>query len=222
MRRLLPLIGFVLLVGACSADAATNSTFERIPTAIAVDWVNAVAGADAMGIEEAVDQRGLIVVMAAENGYSLEETAGMLQGGVAAETSDGYWKAFREEFASFAGTPFRDLEVGVFEEFSSGDREYAVVTLRGTDGDGSVVARRGPAGWQIDMVATIGPAFAGQMRNLAEQMDESTIASVVAAAFDEPVLPGLMAAAHLDPDNDTLQAEIARIERALAAVSASE
>lgn len=222
MRRLLPLLGLVLLTGACSADATTNSTFERIPTAIAFDWVNAVAGAEAAGIEEAVDQQGLIVVMAAENGFTLEETAGMLQTGMAAETSDAYWRAFREEFASFAGTPFRDLEVGVFEEFSAGGGEYAVVTLRGSDGDGTVVARRGPAGWQVDMVATIGSAFAGQIRNLAEQMDESAGASLVAAAFEDPVLPGLIAAAHLDPENEALKAEIARIERALAATTSSE
>jgi hypothetical protein len=215
MRRLVPLLGLVLLAVACGTDSTTNSTFERIPTAIAFDWVNAVASADGAAISRAVEQQGLVVVTAAENAYTPDETAVLLQDGLSTAAADVYWTAFREEFAGFAGTPFRDLEVGVYEEFAAAGGDFAVVTLRGGSGTGTVVALRGAEGWQVDMAATVGPAFAGQIRNLAEQLDDSPASSLVAAALQDRVLPGLLAAAHLDPDNATLQAEIGRIRRAL-------
>jgi hypothetical protein len=222
MRRLIMLLGLVLLAAACGAESTTNSTFERIPTAIAFDWVNAVAAADAPAISSVVEQQGLMVVTAAENAFSPDETALLLQQGLSEASSAAYWTTFREEFAGFAGTPFQDLEVGVYEEFSAGGGDYAVVTLRGGSGTGTVVAMRGTEGWQIDMAATVGPAFAGQIRSLSEQLDESPASLLVAGALRERVLPGLLAAVYLDPGNETLEAEIARIERALESTESSE
>lgn len=215
MRRLILLFGLLVLAAACGSESTTNSTFDRIPTAIAFDWVNAVATADVAGIAEAVEQQGLVVVTAAENAYSVNETAGLLQEGLSGQVSETYWTTFREEFAGFADTPFRDLEVGVYEEFSAAGEQYAVVTLRGGDGTGTVVTLRSAEGWQIDMAATVGAAFAGQIRRLAEELDGSPASVLVAAALRDRVLPGLRAAAHLDADNETLLAEIARIDRAV-------
>jgi len=215
MRRLSAFLLLAVAAAACGSGSTTDSTFARIPTAIAFDWVNAVAASDTEAIEVAVDQSALVVVAAAENAYTLEETAALLQEGLSPEVSDLYWEVFRDEFASFSGTSFRDLEVGVYEEFSTKGTDFAQVTLRGEFANGTVVTVQTPTGWQVDMAATVGPALVTQIRDFAEQLDDSPEARLVERALLERVVPGLYAAAYLDPDNPKLNAELARIERAL-------
>ena len=213
MRRLLfpALAACVVAVSACGTGSPTVSTFERIPTAVAFDWLNAVSAAEGDSIAAVVEPHGLVIVAAAENNYSMEQTASLLQSGFTEGLAANYWQSVREEFSGFAGVPFRDLEVGVYEEFDSGAERYAVVTLRSPGGDGSLVTSSGADGWKVDMAATVGPAFAAQIRTIAEGLDDTASSALIAQALREAVLPGLAAAAVLDPDNGDLAREIERI-----------
>lgn len=215
MRRLAPVLMLVIAATACGSDATSVSSFDRIPTAVAFDWLNAVATADGEAVRAVVEPNGLAVVTAAENAFSLEETASLLNSGMSQAMSDAYWAEFREEFVGFANTPFRELEVGVYEEFMAGDVSFAAVTIQGAGGIGSVVASSGEDGWVIDMAATVGPAFVKQIRHLAEGLDDTAGSLVVMNALTRHVLPGLRAAVQLDPTNLQLASEVALIERAL-------
>ena len=215
MRRLSIVLLLALVTAACGAGSTESSSFDRIPTAIAFDWLNAVGAGESDQIAAVVEPNGLVILAAAENSYSMEETAALLQSGFTETLATTYWSTFRQEFAGFAGVPFEDLEVGVYEEFDAAETRYAVVTIRGQAGDGTLVTASTPEGWRIDMAATVGPAFATQIRQMAEGLDDTSASVIVARALRTDVLPGLQAASQLDPDNIQLADEIDQIEQIL-------
>jgi hypothetical protein len=62
------------------------------------------------------------------------------------------------------------------------------------------------------MLATVGPAFAGQLRRLAEQLPAGPAGDRVRAALRASAVPALLAASVRDPGNRILTTDIERLQ----------
>jgi hypothetical protein len=215
MRRPVSAFFAILLVAtACGGgDSDADSTLPSFPPVVVNDWLVAVAEGDADAMTATVYQESLTLVIAIENGLDAPQTATMLEDGLDPAYAVSYWQSFRDEFAQFSGGSLEMLEVGRYEILAVDDIAFASVEVGGAEERTEMMTRSDDAlGWQVDMLATVGPAFAAQLRRLAEELPAGPAGDRVRAALRASALPALRAAATRDPGNRILTADIERLQ----------
>lgn len=224
MRLVMAGLCLALLAGSCSSDdepvvtsttapptTATTVIVPTTPASVVDAWIDAVVAADAAALSELVEPAGFVILAGIENGYSESQITALLKGGVPAELLTQYWTTFKGSFADVAGIPLQAIEVGSVAEFAMGDVPFAVVEI--TSGNATTVwitsSRTGD--WKFDLIASFGPAFAGQLRRLLAGLVPGPDADTIRAAYREDVFPGLLAAFRQNPGNAVLAAELERM-----------
>ncbi len=176
------------------------------------DWLDAVGSGDLGGIAASVDATSATVLIAAENGYSVEELAALLDGGVPEGVASSYWTSFNDSFREFRGLRLSGLDVGDFRGIDVDIAEFAAVELRSPDGVSEVVARRIEGRWRVDMVATFGPALIRSLRATLDDAVNDPRGDAVRDGYVSAVVPGLTAAVALAPEDPLLRSELAAME----------
>jgi hypothetical protein len=218
MRRPVSVFLIVFLVATACGDGESDedTTLPTFPPVVVNDWLVGVADGDAASVGAAVYQESLTLVIAIENGLDASQVATMLDDGLDPAFAASYWRSFRDEFSQFSGGSLDTLEVGRYEILAVGDIAYAAVEVRGREDQIEVMTRSNDSvGWQVDMLATVGPAFAAQLRRLAEELPAGAAGDRVRAALWVSALPALRAAAARDPGNRILTADIERLQVSL-------
>ena len=207
----------VLLATACGGgESDADTTLPTFPPVVVNDWLSGVAVGDAAAIGAAVYQESLTLVIAVENGLDASQIATMLDDGLDPALAASYWQSFRDEFSQFSGGSLDTLEVGRYEILAVDDIAFAAVEVRGQEDQVEVMTRSNDSvGWQVDMLATVGPAFAAQLRRLAEQLPAGAAGDRVREALRVSALPALRAASARDPGNRVLTADIGRLQEIL-------
>jgi hypothetical protein len=215
MRATVVTLVLALIIGACSSgeEPAPTSTkaSEPGPRDVVSGWIDAVIASDAETLAELVEPGGLVILAAIENGFSEEEVAVLLDGGVPFDLIDKYWTSFRGGFADFAGVPLQSIEVGGHDEFMLGEIPFASVVITSGDGVTSVMASRRLGEWRLDLIGSFGPAFAAQLRRMLVNLSESPAGERIRDAYRSDVVPGLLAALRRAPGNRVLGAELERM-----------
>ncbi len=219
--RVAPLALVVFLIAAaCGSgeepETTTTATARAAePPEVVSEWLDAVIASDVDRLIELVDEVGVVILAAIENGFSEEGTAALLDEGMPPDLVGEYWASFRTGFSEFAGFPLQALEVGLHEEFSLGDDAYAAIVVSNGGGVTSVMTSRRDARWRLDLIASFGPAFAAQLRRLLLNLSGSAAADRIRDAYRSDVVPGLLAALRRAPGNRVLAAELERMALAL-------
>lgn len=188
------LLGSVLILAACGDPAVTTTIAEtgEFPTVVVRGWLDAVAHADLAGIESAVDGGGAAVLIAAENGFTPEELAVMLDTGIGETVAGSYWRSFAGSFEEFRGVPIDALVVGDFRSVSGAAEDYAAVAVIGEEGATDVITRRDDQGqWRVDLIATVGSPLVQRFRRLLEATPEDAAGNIVREHYRDTVLPAL-------------------------------
>jgi hypothetical protein len=216
-RLRLGLVVLAVLSVACGADPAPTTTSAAAFPPVAVDrWLDALAAADAPAAGQAVEPVGASMVLAIENDLSDDQLAGLIEAGWPEELGDRFWASFREEFGAFSDVPIGDFTVGRHTPLDVEGATFALVRIDAGGDPGQVVTRRTDTGeWTVDLLATLGGAFAPLVFQRVTQLGDGPAADLIRSRMIDTVLPGLEAAAVAFPDDARLQIEIARIRRAL-------
>lgn len=210
-------MALVLLAG-CSGDT-TETTVpgnDLDPAEVVTRWLDALAGPDVDALTPLIEPVGLAVMAGVENNLRSDELVGLLRSGLGEDLATDYWTSFRNDFEAIHGESLTAVSVGDPIPIPSIDDHVAVAISTDTS-EGQVVLRRAGAGWQIDFVATIGPALVGPLGEYVASAMTGDYASEIAAACTTAVVPGLEAAAALDPDNTNLIFETEYIRQLVAA-----
>ncbi len=200
-----------LAVGACSGGEAEVTTLDQSPEAVVADWLAALADLDLAGLAATTTPEDVALIAGAENGFTTEQMTAILDGGLPSATARSYWSTFQETFAALLGTPIADIRVSGVGRFAVDDREFAAVGLQLDDAGTEIVVAGGPDGWRVDLVATIGPALAVQIRRLVAQLVEEADDDV-ARRYGRAASISLGAALARDPENRALDLEVEAIE----------
>jgi hypothetical protein len=174
-------------------------------------WIGAVVAADSVALGELVEAAGFVVLAGIENGYSESQIAALLSGGVPGDLLTQYWTSFKGSFVEVAGVPLQAIEVGSFAEFTMGEVSFAVVDISSGDAATEVITTSRAGEWKLDLIASFGPAFAGQLRRLLADLVPGPDADAIRAAYRDDVFPGLLAAFRQNPGNSVLAAEVERM-----------
>ncbi len=205
-------VALVVVLGSCGGSGAeepTTTSPAMFPTGVVRVWLDAVASGDLGRIASSVDETSAVIVIAAENDYSVGELASLLEGGLSGGVASTYWGSFEDSFREFRGISLSSIVVGDFEMLDVDDGEYAAVRLMTSEGATDVVTRRGEDGqWRIDMVATFGPALVRLLRAVLDEAADDPIGALVRSGFSRAVLPGLAAAIELDREDTLLQSQL--------------
>ncbi len=218
MRRFWTILTAVTLVlGACGGDQVddevTTTALAAFPTAAVRDWLDAVSSGDLGDIAAAVEETSAAILISIENGYSVEELAGLLDGGLPEGVATSYWATFADAFAEFRGLEPSSLVVGDFRALEAESGEYAAVEVVSADATSEVITRRDETGrWQVDMVATFGPALVRRLRTTLDAAGDDPAGAAVRAGYSRVVIPGLTAAMELHADDTLLRSELAAME----------
>ena len=198
----------VALVAGCGGNGGEVQTTEigADPVEVVSRWLVAVSDGDTVALETLVAPVGLAVVAAVENNLRSEELAGLIVSGVTGELAADYWEAFRNDFAAIRGEDLSDVSV-VAATPVPGVADHAAVVISTPSTEGNVVLIRTELGWQVDFVATVGPALVGPLGAYLESALSGQYAAEIADAYAKSVVPGLEAALALDPLNSTLEFE---------------
>lgn len=220
MVRAALLMAVTTLLMACSTDSGVSPTrpFEPrvFPATVVDEWLDALEAGDLTAVAALTEPIPLVLLAAVENDYTVAQTAALVAGGLPEDLFAQYWTSFRDNFEDFRGLPFAALEVGTAQQFQVEGVPYSAVEITSGLGGGEIVVRSsGPDMWRVDMVATVGEAFAARMRRLAQNIEPDAEGDVVRSSLLDFGLPGLKLALLLDPDNSTLGAEIDRLESVL-------
>ena len=160
--------------------------------------------ADVDRLGDLVEPQGAAVLAGVENTLRSAELAGLLNGGFSGDLAGGYWRAFRVDFEAIRGVAINSLSVGEGVEIAGNDG-FVAVELISDRATGRVVVKETDAGaWQVDMVATVGPALVGRLGAYLADALEGGHAATIRDAFASAVVPGLDAAVALDPANTDL------------------
>ena len=171
---------------------------------VASSWLDAVDAVDLETLNMTVEPVGLVVLAGVENGLEFDAVVALLDRGFDGEMAEGYWRSFRGDFEAIRGASLADLVVGS-EDDASRQAGFTAVDVSGETGIGRIGLRRDDVGvWQVDMVATVGPALIGPLGRYLNSALAGDNAEAIIAAFRTGVLPGLEFAVALDPDNSDL------------------
>ncbi len=200
------MLGFILLLAACG-DGEPPETIpldQPEPAEVVELWLQAVDDLDVSALEAVVEPVGLAVLAGAENQIRSDEMAGLIETGVTGGLAQGYWQSFRDDFEAIRDIDIASIVVGEERPVAS-NPDYVAVTISTPEQSSLVVLQKNyPVGWQIDMVATIGPGLASQLRTYLESALDGEFAEAIADAYRFAVVPGLDAAIPLNPENALL------------------
>ncbi|MBA2336985.1 MAG: hypothetical protein H0V96_04375 [Acidimicrobiia bacterium] len=202
----------VLIAGAlvgCSGDSADDAQAEPSPTAAVAVWLDAVATGDVATIDGIVDPTNVALVAGAENGFTVEQFAAVAESGLPDATRRSYWSSFAEALARVLGVPVAEVDISATEAFASGTGQYAAVTVVVDAATTEVITRLVDGAWQIDMVATVGPTLAIQIRRVLTDLaatDEDTAGVYARIAVES------LGAAHTRSPSRNLELELEAIE----------
>lgn len=206
------MLALALAVGACSSDdgASDDAALDR-PEDIVTRWLAAVDSADLDNLTATTMPANVALLAGAENGFTVEQMAAIVDLGLPSATARSYWGSFRESMTAFLGGGLEGVTVEGAESFTVGTSSYSAVTVE-RDGDTTdILARLGPDGWKVDLVATAGPALAVQIRRLVASIVESAD-DATARAYAQEAETSLGAALARDPGNRSLELEFEAIE----------
>lgn len=211
MRTALALLIATALVGACSGDEAEETQPDPTPEVVVGEFLAALADLDLPGLTATTTPVDVALIAGAENGFSTEQMAAILEEGMPSATARSYWSTFQEAFSSLVGVPVGDIQVSGVGRFSVDDREFAAVGVQVDDAATEIVVATTDAGWRVDLVATLGPALAVQIRRLVAQVVEEAD-DAVARRYAQAAMISLGAALARDPENRALDLEVEAIE----------
>ncbi len=173
----LPLM-LVFLAGGCGGEATSETEVPVTPIAAVADWLGAIADDDLDTIDRLVDPVDLALLAGAENAFTREQLAAVAATGLPEATRSSYWQSFADGFEEVLGMPLDEVTIVGAEEFTSAGERYAAVTVGVGDATTEVITHLVDGAWQVDLVATAGPALAVPIRrlvtDLAASEDEAT------------------------------------------------
>lgn len=200
------ILGFLVLLAACSDGEPEETISLELPEPVEVveQWLQAVDEVDVPRLETLVDPIGLAVLAGVENQVRSVEMVGLIDSGVTGQLAQGYWQSFRDDFEAFRNIDIGSILVGEERPVAS-NPDHVAIEVSTEEQTALVVLRtNNPVGWQIDMIATIGPSLASQLRTYLESALEGEYAEAIAGAYRSAVVPGLDAASALDPEDALL------------------
>lgn len=206
------LVVVVLIAGAlvgCSGDSADDAQPGASPTAAVAVWLDAVATGDVAAIDGLVDPTNVALVAGAENGFTVDQLAAVVESGLPEATRRSYWSSFAEALAEVLGVAVNEVGISTSEAFASGTGQYAAVTVGVDAATTEVITRLVDGAWQIDMVATVGPTLAIQIRRVMTDLaatDEDTAEVYARIAVES------LGAAHTRSPSRNLELELEAIE----------
>ena len=213
MKPLLLLMAALSLVAAsCTTESEpTTATTESTPDEVVSTWLAALEAPNLDGLRATTIPANVALVAGAENGFTVEQMASVVDAGLPGATARSYWTSFRESIGDFLGAGLDDVVVGGSEEFTVDAITYAAVTVVRGEASTEVLTRLSADGWRVDLVATVGPALAVQIRRLvASIVAEADDATARSYAADAEIALG--AALVRDPSNRALELELEAIE----------
>ena len=204
MRILVTIAALAVLTGCSGETTSTEAPLDTAdPAAVAGDWLDAVARGDGETATLYVEQDGLAIFAAVESNLRSEELVALLRDGMEPALETQYWSDFATDFSAFSGTTISDLVVGTASAVP-GHADFVSVSVAGPAGEGRVVLRNLDAGWLVDFAATVGPAIVGPLGEYLAVAGEGEHAEEIGLAFVESIVPGLEAAAAIDPEDSRL------------------
>ena len=200
------MLGLLILLAACTnGEPAETVPLERPePVEVVARWLQAVDEVDVSVLEALVEPVGLAVLAGAENRVRSAEMAGLIETGVTGELAGGYWQSFRDDFEAFRNIDIGSIVVGDERPVASNPDHVAVTISTPEQSSVVVLQNNDPIGWQIDMVATVGPGLASQLRTYLESALDGEFLEAIAGAYRVAVVPGLDAAIALNAEDALL------------------
>jgi len=211
MRTVPALVVAVLLASACSGQASDTTLPSASPETVVSDWLAALATLDLAALDAATATENVALLVGAENRLSTDQMTAILDGGLPPVTARSYWATFRDSIVGLVGAPFGEIETGAAGRFTVDDREFAAVAVQVGEAGTEVIVALVEDGWKVDLVATVGPALAVQLRRLVAQLVEEADDGV-ARRYALAAVTSLGAALARDPDNRALDLEVEAIE----------
>ena len=194
------------VLASCTTQGSptTTDTTPTDPVAVTADWLNAVANVEVETLAAIVEPTGLAVLAGVENQVRSDEMVGLLEQGLTDALATGYWQSFRDDFASIRGSSIGELTAGASQPIP-GFANFTEVAISGPTGAAHVILRRSEtAGWQVDMLATVGPSLADPIADYLASALEGENAVPVGEAYRSAVIPALDAAIAREPGNSAL------------------
>ena len=152
----------LFVLGACSSGSQVTTTAPsgaaQSAEAVAMAVLDALAAGDARAAAANTIEEQMVWLAMAE-GASLQEAAGLLDGG-AESVAVNYWTGFTQ----LGEVP--PVAISSIMETSIGDDEFAVVSLGGAE-DLRLVLRSEPD-WKVDVVASFGSTLAARLADAVE------------------------------------------------------
>ena len=149
-------------LGACSSGSQVTTTAPsgaaQSAEAVATAVLEALATGDARAAADHTIEEQMVWLAMAE-GASLQEAAGLLDGG-AESVAVNYWTGFTQ----LGEVP--PVAISSIMETAIGDDTFAVVSLGGAD-DLRLVLRSEPE-WKVDVVASFGSTLAARLADAVE------------------------------------------------------
>ena len=185
------MLGFILLLAACSdgEPLETVPVEQPDPAEVVEQWLQAIDEVDVAALETLVEPVGLAVVAGVENQVRSDEMAGLIETGVTGGLARGYWQSFRDSFEAFRNIDIGSIVVGDERPVASNPDHVAVTISTPEQGSLVVLRTNYPAGWRVDMVATIGPGLASQLRTYLESALDGGFSEVIADAYRVAIVP---------------------------------
>ncbi len=204
-------IALLLVLTACSTGDTEVTIAPEPPEQIVEEWLTGLEAVDVDVLADITAAHNVALVAGAENGFTAEQMVAVADQGLPAATARSYWTSFRDGFTDFLVVPMSQVEVGGVGRFSVDDEQFAAVGIALGESTAEVLLHAEPDGWRVDLVATVGPALAVQIRRLvATLVDEAD--DDIARRYAQTALASLGAALARDPANRALELEIEAIE----------
>ncbi|HSF85679.1 MAG TPA: hypothetical protein VLG28_08500 [Acidimicrobiia bacterium] len=210
-RHLVLLLATALVAAACSGEEPVVTTDLASPEQVVAEWFAALAEGDLPELDAVTDPANVALAAGAENAFSVDQMKAVVETGLPAATRRSYWNSFGDSFVEFLGAELDEIVVSGTEEFSVDDVDFAAVFVMRQGQDSEIIVRRTDTGWVVDMVATVGPALAVQIRRLVDSIVRHGD-DAAAFAYATIAVQSLGAGLARQPANRALELELEAIE----------